>query len=55
MPVERCQKNGKSGYRWGKEGKCYTYTTGNKQSRDRAKRQAAQQGRAIEANKKANK
>lgn len=55
MPVERCRKNGKPGYRWGKEGHCYSYTAGNKSSRERAKRKAEAQGRAIESNKKNNK
>lgn len=52
MPVERCRKNNKPGFRWGKEGKCYTYTSGNKSSRERARRNAEQQGRAIEASKR---
>lgn len=52
MPVQRTQANGKPGYRWGTEGKVYTYTPGNKDSRERAKRKAEAQGRAIEANRK---
>ena len=24
MPIQKCTKNGKSGYKWGKSGKCYT-------------------------------
>jgi len=51
MPVQRCQKNGKPGYRWGTEGKCYTYTPNNKSSRERAKNKAAEQGQAIKASK----
>jgi len=51
MPVQRCQKNGKPGYRWGTEGKCYTYTPNNKASRERAKNKAAEQGQAIKASK----
>lgn len=43
MPVQKCTKNGKSGHRWGKSGKCYT----GPGSRAKAERQ----GRAIEANK----
>lgn len=49
MPVKRCTKDGKPGYKWGDEGKCYSYTSGNKESRERAKKKAAEQGRAIEA------
>ena len=51
MPVMPCRKQGKPGYKWGKSGKCYTYTSGDKKSRDRAKAKAVKQGRAIEANK----
>jgi hypothetical protein len=39
MPVEKCTINGKSGWRWGKSGKCYTGPG--------AKAKAAKQGRAI--------
>lgn len=41
MPTQKCQSKGKSGYRWGQSGKCFT-------GRD-AKARAARQGRAIEA------
>lgn len=49
MPVKRCQKDGKPGYKWGDEGKCYVYTPGNEASRKRAKNNAEKQGRAIKA------
>lgn len=49
MPVQRCTKDGKPGYKWGKQGKCYTYTPGNPQSRARAKDNAEMQGRAAHA------
>jgi len=49
MPVKRSTKDGKPCYKWGDEGKCYTYTAGNKSSRERAKRKAAEQGQAIKA------
>jgi hypothetical protein len=39
----RCQQDGKSGWKWGKSGKCYTGPN--------AKEKALAQGRAIEANK----
>jgi len=52
VPLMRCQENGKPGYKWGKSGKCYTYIPGDKASRERAKRKAMEQGRAIEANKR---
>ncbi len=51
MPLKRCQKDKKPGYKWGDGGKCYTYTSGNKSSRERAKNSAKKQGRAIEASK----
>lgn len=43
MPIERCQSEGKSGYRWGKSGKCYVGPG--------AREKAAEQGRAIERQK----
>ena len=44
MPLKRCSSDGKSGYKWGDEGKCYT-------GRD-AKKQAIKQGIAIEGPEK---
>jgi len=49
MPVEVCRSENKPGFRWGKQGKCFTYTPNNDQSREQARGQAAAQGRAIEA------
>jgi len=49
MPVERASKDGKPGYRWGKSGKVYTYTPGDKESRERAKNKARKQGIAVKA------
>jgi len=49
MPVQPCRKDGKPGYRYGKSGKCYTYTPGNEKSRKSAKRKAYLQGAAIKA------
>jgi len=51
MPVQKCKKEGQPGWRWGKEGKCYTYTPGDKTGSKRAKAKAAKQGRAIQVNK----
>lgn len=51
MPLERVQHKGKPAYRWGKHGKAYTYTAGNKSSRERAKKKALKQGMAIEYSK----
>ena len=47
MPVMRCAKKGKSGYRYGKGGFCYTFSKGNEASRKRAKQKAYLQGAAI--------
>ena len=44
MPLKNCNADGKSGYKWGDEGKCYT-------GRD-AKKQAIKQGIAIEGPEK---
>jgi len=40
MPLKKCQKNGKSGWKWGDSGKCYTGPG--------AKKKAIKQGIAIE-------
>jgi len=47
MPVGRCSENGKSGWRWGEQGKCYTYTSGDKASEKAAKLKAIRQGLAA--------
>lgn len=50
MPVKRCQLNGKDGWKWGDEGKCYT------EGSDAANKQKAiAQGRAVEASKNSSK
>jgi hypothetical protein len=51
MPVQRCQVNGRPGFKYGANGTCYVYTKGNTQSRVAARERAARQGRAIEASK----
>ena len=48
MPITRCMKDGKIGYKFGEKGKCYTYTLGDEKSRKAAKSKALKQGRAIE-------
>lgn len=45
MPLNKCQKDGKQGYKWGDSGHCYTGPG--------AKEKALKQGRAIEISKKA--
>lgn len=49
MPIEHCRRDGKPGYRWGKTGKCYIYTPGDKASRKRALKRAQAQEQAIKA------
>jgi hypothetical protein len=46
MPVRKCTEDGKPGYSCG-DLKCYTYTSGNEQSRKTAKRKAIAQCIAI--------
>jgi hypothetical protein len=43
MPTKPCKTNGKSGYKYGSSGKCYTGSG--------AKAKANRQGRAIQASK----
>lgn len=52
MPVKRCVLNGKLGYKWGDQGKCYTYDSGNEQQREAARQKALKQGRAAQVVKK---
>jgi len=47
MPVQECTLNGKPGYRYGKSGKCYTYTRGDKSSEADALSKAHAQESAI--------
>ncbi len=44
MPLKKCTSKGKSGYKWGDSGVCYTGSD--------AKAKAERQGRAIEASKR---
>lgn len=43
MPIMKCNKDGKSGYKYGESGHCYTGPD--------AKKKAAKQGQAIEISK----
>jgi len=47
MPVMSCNENGKSGWKFGVSGKCYTYPTGNEKASGKAKQKAYLQGIAI--------
>lgn len=53
MPIKECQLDGQSGFKWGDEGKCYTYEIGNQDEIDEAKRLAFEQGIVIEGSPEA--
>jgi hypothetical protein len=44
MPLKKCTSDGKSGFKWGNSGKCFTGPN--------AKEQATKQGQAIEISKR---
>ena len=50
MPINSCSNNGKSGYKWGEQGMCYTYAEGNDQSMKQARNKARLQGIAARLN-----
>ena len=47
MPINSCSENNKPGFKWGEQGKCYTYTPKNEGSKRNAKKSAILQGLAI--------
>lgn len=47
MPLNRCEDDGKPGWRWGQAGTCYTYTTGNEESEMAARKKAMAQAAAM--------
>lgn len=49
MPIQRCRKNSKPGFRFGKTGTCYTYTSKDPALRQRARKKAEAQERAARA------
>jgi hypothetical protein len=51
MPIMPCSKDGRPGFKYGKNGKCYPYNKGDEKSMANAKKRASDQGRAIEASK----
>jgi len=44
MPIQSCSINGKPGYKWGNQGKCYTYNPKSKASQIKARNKARHQG-----------
>lgn len=47
MPIQRCNINGKPGWRWGKKGNCYLYDPTSKSAETKARKKAESQGMAI--------
>jgi hypothetical protein len=47
MPIQQTTKGGKPGYRYGEQGKVYTYKADDEASRKRARQKAIDQGLAI--------
>jgi len=47
MPIKRCIKGNRPGFKYGNEGTCYTYTPGDAKSRRQARQKAIQQALAI--------
>ena len=47
MPIQDCNLNELPGYKWGQDGKCYTYTPDNEGERRNAKKNAIIQGYAT--------
>lgn len=52
MPLQRCQLEGKPGWRWGDAGACYTYTPGVPSSEAAAKKKAMAQAVAMSYSQK---
>lgn len=52
MPLQRCQQEGKPGWRWGGAGTCYVYTPGVASSEAIAKKRAMAQAVAISHSQK---
>lgn len=47
MPLQKCETDGKTGWRYGASGTCYTYTAGDATSEKAARRLAVKQALAI--------
>ncbi len=50
MPLMKCQEGGKSGWKYGDSGKCYTHEPGDKAGEATAKLKASKQGVAEKLN-----
>jgi HK97 family phage prohead protease len=47
MPLQRCETDGRPGWKWGDEGKCYPYTKGDESSEKAARKKAMAQAAAM--------
>lgn len=47
MPIQSCSFENKPGFKWGEQGKCYTYTAGDESSMNEARKKANEQGVAA--------
>jgi hypothetical protein len=47
MPIKSCESDKKPGFKWGDQGKCYTYEPKNEGSLRNARKKATSQGIAI--------
>ena len=50
MPIKSCNINNNPGYKWGDDGKCYTYDPKSESSKKSAKKKAQKQGVAAKIN-----
>ena len=51
MPIQSCTLQGRSGFKWGQAGKCYTYDSEVEGAKERARARAMRQARAVEASR----
>jgi hypothetical protein len=47
MPINSCSSNGSPGFKWGDDGKCYTYASGDNEAMKEARKKAQAQGVAA--------
>lgn len=47
MPLQRCEEEGRPGWKWGEAGKCFTYAPGSAAAEKLARQRAMAQAVAI--------
>ena len=47
MPLKRCETDGRPGWKWGEQGRCYPYTKGDESSETAARKKALAQAAAM--------